>query len=164
MTKSVSILNAAVLAQILFCGGGGPIKEYDPTTEEVIYEWAPVLGYDAAPLLGASVPGEDQMYSALETVSSSAAAACSQGSISASSSQGGVSTSGRSQASTAQSSNPAPASTAQKVIENMRMRRREERTALLSTHISAIPPPCDVIPDEVESSLDSFRTAAQRIR
>ncbi|KAF4649200.1 hypothetical protein FOL46_002043, partial [Perkinsus olseni] len=125
---------------------GGPPKEYDPASEEIVHEWAPPMSqYQAVTSigsLGTSASSSQQQMNTLSSVT-------------------------RSEAESNSAAGPALiGTTARKVIDKLTSRRRQEKAALYggSSPLTTIPPPCEVIPDEAGSSVDSFGAAIQRIR
>ncbi|KAF4680921.1 hypothetical protein FOZ62_013813 [Perkinsus olseni] len=144
---------------------GGPPKEYDPASEEIVHEWAPPMSqYQSVTSIG-SLESHHSL-----AVEAPVSVAPSERSTSASSSQQQMSTLSSVTRSEAESNSAAgPAllgTTARKVIDKLTSRRRQEKAALYgcSSPLTSIPPPCEVIPDEAGSSVDSFGAAIQRIR
>ncbi|KAF4736175.1 hypothetical protein FOZ62_023955 [Perkinsus olseni] len=131
---------------------GGPPKEYDPASEEIVHEWAPPMSqYQSVTSIGSL--GDHHSLAAEAPVSVDP-------STSASSSQQQMNSLNSITRSKVESSWPAgPAligTTARKVIDKLTSRRRQEKAALYggSSPFTTIPPPCEVIPDEAGSSID----------
>ncbi|KAF4724267.1 hypothetical protein FOZ63_018511 [Perkinsus olseni] len=141
---------------------GGPPREYDPASEEIVYEWAPPVSQCGSITSVGSLGNHRHL--AAEAQFSFAP------STSASSSQQQINSMSSVTRSEAESNSPTGpvliGTTARKVIDKLTSRRRQEKADLYggSSPFTTIPPPCQVIPDEAGSSVDSFGAAIQRIR